>query len=155
VKQMLNTGLAVGLGADSVNAGTIYSIFEQMKLSVLLPRSLWGPEDWVLPSEAFAMATEGGSRALLLDGIIGSIEEGKKADLAILSPSISLAPNNDVVNELALCENGGSVESVFINGKPVMLGKKITTIDEEAILAKFSAMEPRIDRAKSNVLQNP
>ena len=124
VKQMLNQGLAVGLGADSVNAGTIYSIFEQMKLSVLLPRSLWGSADWVSPSEAFAMGTEGGSRALLLDRIIGSIEEGKKADLAILKPSISLVPNNDVVDELALCENGGSVESVFIDGKPVMLGEK-------------------------------
>ena len=155
VKQMLNQGLAVGLGADSVNAGTIYSIFEQMKLSVLLPRILWGPDDWVSPSEAFAMGTEGGSRALLLNRIIGSIEEGKKADLAILKPSISLMPNNDVVDELALCENGGSVESVFIDGKPVMLGKKITTIDEEAILAKFSAMEPRIVRAKSNILSNP
>ncbi len=155
VKKMLNEGLAVGLGADSVNAGTIYSIFEQMKLSVLLPRILWGAEDWVLPSEAFVMATQGGARALLLDGIIGSIEEGKKADLAILSPSISLVPNNDVIDELALCENGGSVESVFIDGKPVMLGKKITGTDEEAILAKFSSMEPRISRAKSNVLQNP
>ena len=101
------------------------------------------------------MGTEGGARALLLDGIIGSIEEGKKADLTILNPSISLSPKNDIVNELALCENGGSVETVFINGKPVLLGKKITTIDEEAILAKFSAMEPRIFRAKSNVLQNP
>jgi 5-methylthioadenosine/S-adenosylhomocysteine deaminase len=155
VKQMLNMGLAIGLGADSVNAGTIYSIFEQMKLSVLLPRSLWGAEDWVLPSEAFMMATQGGARALLLDEIVGSIEEGKKADLAILSPSISLMPNNDVVNELALCENGASVESVFIDGKPVMLEKKITTLDEEALLAEFSAMAPRIDRAKSNVLQNP
>jgi 5-methylthioadenosine/S-adenosylhomocysteine deaminase len=155
VKQMLNEGLAVGLGADSVNAGTIYSIFEQMKLSVLLPRSVWGAEDWVLPSEAFAMATQGGARALLLDGIIGSIEEGKKADLAILSPAISLVPNNDLVDELALCENGGSVESVFIDGKPAMLGKKITGTDEEAILAKFSSMESRIAKAKSNVLQNP
>jgi 5-methylthioadenosine/S-adenosylhomocysteine deaminase len=154
VKQMLNHGLAVGLGADSVNAGTIYSIFEQMKLSVLLPRSIWGSADWVSPSEAFTMGTEGGARALLLDGIIGSIEEGKKADLAILKPSISLAPNNDVVNELALCENGGSVESVFIDGKPVMLGKKITTMDEQAILAEFSAMQPRITRAKSNALQD-
>jgi 5-methylthioadenosine/S-adenosylhomocysteine deaminase len=155
VKQMLNKDLAVGLGADSVNAGTIYSIFEQMKLSVLLPRSIWGAENWVLPAEAFTMATQGGARALLLDGIIGSIEEGKKADLAILNPSSSLVPNNDVINELALCENGGSVESVFIDGKPVMLGKKITTTDEEEILAKFSSMKSRIAEAKSNVLQNP
>ena len=100
------------------------------------------------------MATDGGARALLLDGIIGSIDEGKKADLAILSPSISWVPNNNAVEQLALCENGGSVESVFIDGKPVMFGKKITTIDEPAILAEFSAMEPRITRAKSNALQD-
>lgn len=155
LRKMLDKGLAVGLGADSVNAGTIYSVFEQMKLSVLLPRSLWGPADWVRPSEAFAMGTQGGARAVLLDGILGSIEEGKKADLAILNPSISLLPVNDLMDELALCENGGSVESVFIDGKPVMLGKKITGTDEEAILAKFSSMESRIARAKSNVLQNP
>jgi 5-methylthioadenosine/S-adenosylhomocysteine deaminase len=155
VKKMLNQGISIGLGADSVNAGTTYSIFEQMKLSVLLPRSVWGADDWVLSPEAFAMATQGGARALLLDGIIGSIEEGKKADLAILSPSISLLPNNDVIDELALCENGGSVESVFIDGKPVMLGKKLTGADEGAILAKFSSMESRIAAAKANVLRHP
>jgi 5-methylthioadenosine/S-adenosylhomocysteine deaminase len=155
VKQMLNRDLVVGLGADSVNAGTIYSIFEQIKLAVLLPRTIWGAENWVLPAEAFAMATYGGARALLLDEIIGSIEEGKKADLAILAPSGSLVPNNDVINELALCENGGSVESVFIDGKPVMIGGKITTTDEDEISAKFSSMKSRIAEAKSNVLQNP
>jgi len=154
VKRMLNKGLTVGLGADSVNAGTIYSIFEQMKLSVLLPRSSWGAEDWVLPSEAFAMATLGGARALLFGEIIGSIEEGKKADVVILRPSTSLLPPNDIISELALCENGGSVESVFIDGKPVLLGGKLTTTDEEDILAKFSSMKSRIAKAKLSVLQN-
>jgi 5-methylthioadenosine/S-adenosylhomocysteine deaminase len=155
VKRMLNKGLTVGLGADSVNAGTIYSIFEQMKLSVLSPRSFWGSEDWVLPSEAFAMATQGGATALLLDEIIGSIEEGKKADVVILRPSTSLMPSNDILSELALCENGGSVESVLVDGKPIMLQGKIIRSDEEGILAKFSSMKPRIARAKSNVLQSP
>jgi hypothetical protein len=59
------------------------------------------------------------------------------------------------MNELALCENGSSVESVFVDGKAVMLGKRMTLIDEEAILAKFSSMKSRIARAKSDVLQNP
>lgn len=155
VKKMLNDGLAVGLGADSVNAGTIYSIFEQMKLSVLLPRSLWASDDWVLPAEAFAMGTDGGSRALFLDSLIGSIEQGKKADLVILKPSISLMPNNQIVDELVLCENGSSVESVFIDGRPVMLEKRITTTEEEAVRAKIASMEPRIARVKAEVLQNP
>jgi hypothetical protein len=56
---------------------------------------------------------------------------------------------------LALCENGGSVESVLFDGKPVMRAKKITGIDEEAIVAKVSSMESRIGGAKADVLQNP
>jgi 5-methylthioadenosine/S-adenosylhomocysteine deaminase len=97
------------------------------------------------------MAIQGGAGALLLDEMIGSIEEGKKADLASLSPSISLMPNNDVINELALCENGASVESVSSTGKPVMVRKKIVGIDEEAIYQKLSLMRSRIAVAKANL----
>ena len=152
VRKMLDKGLVVGLGADSVNAGTVYSVFEQMKLSVLLPRSVWGPENWILPDEAFEMGIKGGAKAVLLDGIIGSIEGGKKADLVILNPSTSLLPLNDLMNQLALCENGESVESVLIDGKPVMLTKSLTTIDEKAILTKLSALRPKIAKAQAAVL---
>jgi 5-methylthioadenosine/S-adenosylhomocysteine deaminase len=100
------------------------------------------------------MGTHGGSRALLLDSSIGSIEQGKKADLVILKPSISLMPKNQIVDELVLCENGSSVESVFIDGSPVMLEKCITTTDEEAVRAKISSMEPRIAGAKAEVVQD-
>ncbi len=154
VKKMLNQGLAVGLGADSVNAGTIYSVFEQMKLSVLLPRSLWGSDNWILPAEAFYMGSLGGAKAVFLDGIIGSIEEGKKADLAILNPSVTLQPMNAVVDQLVLCENGESVESVFVDGKPVMLNRRLVTIDEEAILTKLSSLRPRIAEAHAGVLSS-
>jgi cytosine/adenosine deaminase-related metal-dependent hydrolase len=154
VKRMMSKGLSVGLGADSVNAGTIYSIFEQMKLSVLLPRSVWAADDWVLPSEAFAMATQGGARALLLDEAIGSIEEGKKADLVILCPSPGMRPNNAPLDQLALCENGASVETVFIAGKPVMRERKFNGIDEEGILASLSQMQPRINSARFRAQKN-
>jgi 5-methylthioadenosine/S-adenosylhomocysteine deaminase len=154
IKKMLGEGLAVGLGADSVNAATTYSIFEQMKLAVLLPRTHWGAKDWVLPSEAFAMASAGGARALQLDAIIGSIEEGKKADLTILNPSIALTPRNDLIDELALCENGNSVESVFVDGNPVLVDGKITAVDETAIRAGLADMEPKIARAKNVLLQS-
>jgi 5-methylthioadenosine/S-adenosylhomocysteine deaminase len=153
VKKMLDAGLAVGLGADSVNAGTTYSIFEQIKLAVLLPRTHWTPEYWLSPAEAFAMGSAGGARALGLDPIVGSIEEGKKADLMILNPSISLTPRNVLIDQLALCENGASVESVFIDGNPVLLDRKITGIDEMAMRAELAALEPKIARARNMVLQ--
>ena len=98
------------------------------------------------------MGSLGGAKALQLDGIVGSIEEGKQADLTILHPSIMLTPRNALVDELALCENGNSVESVFVDGNPVLLNGKITGIDEAAIRAGLSALEPKIARAKSAVL---
>jgi 5-methylthioadenosine/S-adenosylhomocysteine deaminase len=148
VRDMLNKGLTLGLGADSVNAGTLYSIFEQMKLSVLLPRICWGAENWVLPEEAFEMGTLGGAKALLLDKSVGSIEEGKNADIVILNSGTSLLPMNNLLSQLALSENGESVESVFVNGKPVLMNGRVQTIDEEYVLAKLASLTPRIQQAQ-------
>ena len=153
VKKMRRTGLTVGLGADSVNAGTVYSVFEQMKLAVLAPRILWGPEDWVLPEEAFEMATLGGAKALLLDELVGSIEEGKKADLVVLNPKISLLPANNLINQIALGENGESVESVFVDGTPVLLNGRVETVNETDVLAALASLTPRIRQARNEVLR--
>lgn len=155
VKEMIRSGLCVGLGTDSANAGTVYSIFEQMKLAVLLSRCVWRPENWVLPDEAFEMATLGGARALLLDQAIGSIEEGKRADLVILDLPLSLAPMDRLVSQLVFAENGDSVETVFVDGKPLMLERHIQMIDEEEILAKASLLQLRIRDAQAAVLACP
>jgi 5-methylthioadenosine/S-adenosylhomocysteine deaminase len=155
IKEMIRSGVSVGLGSDSANAGTNYSIFEQMKLATLMSRSVRPAENWVLPDEAFEMATLGGARALLLDRLIGSIEEGKKADLVILHPSSSLLPLNNLVDQLALAENGDSVESVLVDGKPVMLGRRIRTIDEDSVWAKVSSLQPRISQAHAAVTARP
>jgi 5-methylthioadenosine/S-adenosylhomocysteine deaminase len=154
VKQMIRSGVSVGLGCDSVNAGTNYSVFEQMKLATLMPRSLWPAEEWLVPDETLEMATLGGARALLLDRIIGSIEEGKKADLVILNPSSSpsLLPLNNIVDQLVLAESGASVETVFVDGKAVMLNGRIKTIDEERVKAKVSSLQPRIGKAHAAVM---
>ena len=152
IKEMIRSGVSVGLGCDSVNAGTNYSIFEQMKLATLIPRSLWSPEHWVLPDEALEMATLGGARALLLDRMIGSIEEGKKADLVILNPSSSLLPLNNLTDQLVLGENGDSVESVFVDGKSVMYERRVRTIDEESVRSQIASLQPKIGAAHGSVL---
>jgi 5-methylthioadenosine/S-adenosylhomocysteine deaminase len=122
-----------------------------MKLATLMPRSLWSPEYWLLPDEALEMATLGGARALLLDRMIGSIEEGKKADLVILNPSSSLLPLNNLADQLALAENGDSVESVLVDGKPIMWDRRILTIDEDRLRSQISSLQPRIGKAHAAV----
>jgi 5-methylthioadenosine/S-adenosylhomocysteine deaminase len=147
VKKMLDRGITVGLGADSVNAGTVYSIFEQMKLAILLPRAMWEPKDWVSSDEAFQMGCLGGAKAMLLENEIGSIEAGKKADLVVLKPSTSLLPLNNLTAQLALSESGESVETVFVDGAPILLNGRVTKIDEDALLKALSSLGPRISAA--------
>ena len=144
IKKMLDRGINVGLGADSVNAGTVYSIFEQMKLAVLLPRAVWKPEHWISPDEAFQMGCAGGARAMLLGNEIGSIEAGKKADLVVLKPSTGLLPTNNLIAQLALSESGESVETVFVDGEPILLDGRVMKIDEDALLEALSSLGPRI-----------
>jgi cytosine/adenosine deaminase-related metal-dependent hydrolase len=144
IKKMLDRGITVGLGADSVNAGTVYSIFEQMKLSVLLPRAVWESDHWISPEEAFEMGCLGGARAMLLGDEIGSIEEGKKADLVVLNRSTSFLPANKLTAQLALSEGGESIETVFVDGEPVLLNGRFTKIDEAAVLEALSSFTPRI-----------
>src|SRR5947207_13084265 len=143
VKKMLDRGITVGLGADSVNAGTVYSIFEQMKLAVLLPRAVWKPKDWISPDEAFQMGCAGGARAMLLGNEIGSIEEGKKADLVVLKPSTGLLPTNNLIAQLALSKSGESGETVFVDGEPILLDGLVMKMDEDALLEAISSVRPR------------
>jgi cytosine/adenosine deaminase-related metal-dependent hydrolase len=154
VKKMLRRGMTVGLGADSVNAGTVYSVFEQMKLSVLLPRAVWDAEAWVSAAEAFEMGCLGGAKAMLLGDEVGSIEEGKRADLIILKPSTVLLPANDLIAQLALCESGDSVETVFVDGERVMSDKRLSKIDEDALLGELLSLRPRIAAAEARVDKN-
>jgi cytosine/adenosine deaminase-related metal-dependent hydrolase len=99
------------------------------------------------------MATLGGAKALLLDEVVGSIEEGKKADLVVLNPKISLLPANDLINQIALGENGESVESVFVDGTPVLLNGRVEAVNETDILAALASLAPRIRQARNKVLR--
>ena len=98
------------------------------------------------------MGTTGGAKALLLDQVTGSIEEGKKADLVILNPATSLMPLNNIINQLVLGETDKSVQTVFVDGKLIVLEGNIQTVDEKNILDRISALAPRIQAARAQVL---
>lgn len=61
-------------------------------------------------------------------------------------------PLNNILNQLVLSENGKSVENVFIDGKAVVLEGHVQTVQEKNILAKLTALAPRIQAARQRVL---
>jgi 5-methylthioadenosine/S-adenosylhomocysteine deaminase len=156
VPELLQRGVAVGIGSDGVNCGSSASLFEVMKLAAVLHRIR--EEDgkrWVSAQDAFRMATIGGARALGLDHEIGSIEVGKKADIVLLnSESPSFTPLNEPVMQLVYGETGSSVKSVLVDGKEVINEGRPAEFDLEAVMTEAHEIGSRLrERAKIGLTQ--
>jgi len=88
----LDAGLTIGLGSD-ISGGPDASIFSVMRVGAyaqMARRSLTGVERAVLdPLGWLRMGTLEGARALGLEGLIGSLEVGKEADLIAVDPGFA------------------------------------------------------------------
>src|SRR5262249_59576467 len=95
---------------------------------------------------AVEMATIDGARALHLDKEIGSIEAGKKADLAIIGlDGPNAVPMYDVYSQLAYSLKASDVETVVIGGRIVMRDRKLLTVDEKTAVAKAREYKSKIE----------
>ena len=85
MEQALERNINVALGTDSLASSASLSMFEVMREA----RKNFAELD---EEKIFAMATLGGAKALKLEGQVGRIEPGKKADLIAVSRPGRLDP---------------------------------------------------------------
>ncbi len=117
--EMIQEGVTVGLGTDSVVSNNNLDLFEEMKVCALLHRHHRWDTKALSAQKVLDMATVDAAKALLQDEI-GSLEEGKKADIITLGIRENLLPLNDVVSNIVYCVNGNDVCEVIIDGKVVV-----------------------------------
>jgi len=135
IHEMLEAGVNVGLGCDGAPCNNTLDLIREMRLAAILQKGrLLDPE--AMPAERVVeMATINGARALGLEREIGSLEVGKKADLAIIDANKPhMTPSYDPVATLVYSANGGDVETVIADGRIIMEGRTLSTIDEERVL---------------------
>ncbi len=134
IRKVLDAGINVGLGTDNNNANDTANLFETMKMAALLHKVPDPNYDrWVGAKEVMKMATRGGARCGYLKNL-GSLSVGMKADMALFDLSkLPFFPRNNLLHQLVFCENGGSVDTVVIDGRPVVEGGRVTTLNEEKI----------------------
>jgi 5-methylthioadenosine/S-adenosylhomocysteine deaminase len=128
LKEMIKLGITVSLGTDSIASNDQLSIQHEMKKA----RNI---QNWEIPAETLVkMATINGAITLGLEKEIGSIEEGKKADLIMLNSSGNW---EDIIN--------AKVETVICNGKVLMENYKLA-LNENEIIEEF-------EKAKKELLE--
>jgi 5-methylthioadenosine/S-adenosylhomocysteine deaminase len=146
VAEMLNEGLSVGLGTDGFAGSNDSSdLILEMNIAAKLQKVTTMDPTALPAAQAFAMATIGGARVLGLDHEIGSLEEGKRADLITISVAHPNAvPLYDVYSQIAYAAKSGDVEDVFINGKQVVSSRRVLTLDSKQIYAKAERYKQQI-----------
>ena len=126
ISKLLDEGINVSLGTDGQGSGSSLDLFEVMKFTALLQKGI-NENPKLLPAyEIIKMATINGAKAIRKEQKIGSIKEGKKADIIIIDmENPVIMPINDIFSAIVYNVKGTDVDTSIINGKMVMENKKI------------------------------
>jgi 5-methylthioadenosine/S-adenosylhomocysteine deaminase len=147
-RQLLDAGVNLGLGTDGICSNDSARMFDVMKAGSLL-HHVTSPDHttWPTASELLHAATVGGARSANLEATVGSITPGLEADLVVLDlRTVAFTPRNDLRNHLVYCENGASIDYVMVAGRIVVDHGRVTTVDEDALLAEFRGYMPEFLR---------
>jgi 5-methylthioadenosine/S-adenosylhomocysteine deaminase len=89
-----------------------------------------------MPAEmVLEMATARGARAIGAQNELGTLEQGKLADIVLVNlDSVHMVPNNNHVSDLVYAGCGTDVETVIIDGKIVMEQRNVKTLNEQEII---------------------
>ncbi|HEX3028245.1 MAG TPA: amidohydrolase, partial [Clostridia bacterium] len=138
VPEMLEKGLNISLGTDGAASNNNLNMFEEMHLASLVHKGINSNPLLINAEQAIKMATENGAKALGFNNT-GNIKQGMKADLIILdTDKPHFSPVNDPVAAAVYTAQGSDVDTVIIDGRIVMEGRKLKTIDEEKVMRKVS-----------------
>ena len=139
--EMLEAGMTVGLGTDAGNNSNLLETNRAMYLIAVLYKDARQDSKAIPAETALEMATIQGAAALGLDGDIGSLEAGKKADLVLFDTRrAEWQTLFNPVNNLVYNADGRSVHTVMVDGKIVVEDHKPLFVDEWELAQKVQGI---------------
>ena len=119
-EKMLDAGIKVGLGSDSVASNNLCDLLEEARFAALAARNRPDRKRFITAKDVLEAATIGGAKALAMDAEIGSLEPGKQADIAVVSLThAAQQPVNDIYAALVFSSSGRDVVKRLVAGSPV------------------------------------
>jgi 5-methylthioadenosine/S-adenosylhomocysteine deaminase len=151
VVRMLELGLNVGIGTDGPASNNDLDMWEEMRLAALLAKGVSSDPTALPARQALALATIGGARALHLGESVGSLEPGKRADIAVVdlrrvhnTPKFTRDPEA-LYAQLVYAAKGSDVRDVMCQGRWLMRDQRLLTLDEQALAAEAANVARKID----------
>jgi 5-methylthioadenosine/S-adenosylhomocysteine deaminase len=124
VDDMRRAGIRIHLGTDGPASNDNQDCFDNMKATLIVAHLRENDPTQLSPVDVVQMATAGKSLAV-----------GDDADVILVNlRNANAVPVHDIDSALALCCHGSDVDTVIVAGRVLMRGKRVLTIDEEALL---------------------
>jgi 5-methylthioadenosine/S-adenosylhomocysteine deaminase len=117
--EMLAAGISIGLGSDSMASNNRMDMLAEARLALLTQRTRI--ESFESPSalDVLELATIGGAKAIGIDHLVGTLEEGKQADLAAFSIHAA-RPIQDPIVATVFSLTGAHARFVMVAGRPLV-----------------------------------
>jgi len=151
VQKMLENGLNVGIGTDGPASNNDLDMFEEVRLASFVAKASSNDPTVVPAATALLMATRMGAQALHIGDLTGSLEVGKRADLILVdtspihnSPRFRRDPQNAYA-QLVFASKSTDVTDVMVNGKWLMRGHELLTLNEKDLLEQARVLAEKID----------
>lgn len=142
----LAAGVNAGIGCDNCSCSDVQNMFQAMKLFTVLGGICDPEEGPPFAAQALRAATLGGARTAGR-GDLGAIRPGMRADVTLIDlTDISYVPLNSVARQVVYTESGRAVETVIVDGRVLMLDRKLLTVDEAALRREVAAIMPTLLR---------
>ena len=143
--KMFDEGLRVGLGTDGPMRGNTLDLVSQLGYVAKVHKLETKDRAAMPPYKVVEMATIGGAKALHMEDKIGSLEEGKLADVIIIdTKSLNMQPIYDPYSAIVYSMLPGDVKTTIVNGKIIMENKKIKTYDVNKARKDLKSLEETV-----------
>lgn len=134
IPEIKGAGVNVALGTDGAASNNNLDMLEEIHLAAILHKGYSRNPRVISAGEALQMGSVNGARALGFGGEVGGIAEGMKADLIILdTDQPHYYPMNNPIAAVAYSAQAADVDTVIVNGRILMEGRELKTIDEEKV----------------------
>jgi 5-methylthioadenosine/S-adenosylhomocysteine deaminase len=149
-------GGRVALGCDASNAGDQLDILRAAALAAGLAKDAAIDTTRMTAHRAFELATINGARAVGMQDRIGSLEDGKQADVVVLDTTgPEWTPRGDVGLQLVWSADGHCVRDVLVAGRQVVRGGRCVTVDEQSLRAEAAGAAEALRRRAGIVVPHP
>lgn len=150
IVELQKAGVTVGLGTDGAASNNNLDMFDEMDAVAKFHKAVRQDPTVMSAQSVLRMATAEGAKVMQKPDI-GTLEVGKTADIILIDLNRPhLVPLYNIYSHLVYSAGGSEVDSVIINGKLVMEGRKILTVDENEIMAKANEFAGRIKNEVKN-----